>query len=108
VFLRAGAAAPVRHVGSVTAPSADVARGQAGRLFPVSARDVRLCPADEVRRYAAETLADRAPDGGAEPCEAGSNASPEADSDAGAKPGAGAGTRSEPDPGAESGGRADP
>ena len=65
MFLRAGAAAPVRHVGSVTAPSADVARGQAGRLFPVSARDVRLCPADEVRRYAAETLADRAPDGGA-------------------------------------------
>lgn len=63
VFLRPEAADLLRHVGSVTAPNADVAHEQIDRLFPWSTRDIWLCPADEVRRYASDTLVDRAPGG---------------------------------------------
>ncbi|MFB6219718.1 MAG: Htur_1727 family rSAM-partnered candidate RiPP [Halobacteriaceae archaeon] len=60
VFVRPSATDPLRHVGSVTAPTADTAHEQAGTLFEDSARDIWLCPADAVRRYSAEQLADRA------------------------------------------------
>jgi len=49
---------PPRHAGSVSAPTADVARDQATQLFGWSVTDVWLCPADEVERFAT-TEADR-------------------------------------------------
>ncbi|MFB6117107.1 Htur_1727 family rSAM-partnered candidate RiPP [Halosegnis sp.] len=58
-FCRSSADAPLRHVGSVTAPSESVAYEQAATLFP-DAVDLWLCPAESVARYAAQPLADRA------------------------------------------------
>ncbi|WP_136717800.1 Htur_1727 family rSAM-partnered candidate RiPP [Halorientalis salina] len=42
---------PPRHAGSVSAPTADVAREQARNLLGWSVDDVWLCPADEVERF---------------------------------------------------------
>lgn len=63
VFVREETADPLRHVGSVTAPSPDVAHEQASSLFDRWARDVWLCPADAVHRYTSHSLAES--DGGA-------------------------------------------
>jgi rSAM-partnered protein len=41
----------LRHVGSVTAPAADVAHEEATTLFGWASEAVWLCPADEVHRY---------------------------------------------------------
>jgi rSAM-partnered protein len=41
---------PLRHVGSVSAPTAGVAREQATTLFGHAAEAIWLCPADEVER----------------------------------------------------------
>mgnify|MGYP000215079648 CR=1 FL=1 len=60
VFVRDEAPAPLRHVGSVTAPSVDVAYEQASRLFAWYASDVWLCPADEVARFSTHDLDDEA------------------------------------------------
>lgn len=54
VFCRESTDEPLRHVGSVTAPSAAVAREQATTLFGWRAETVWLCPADETVRLAAE------------------------------------------------------
>jgi rSAM-partnered protein len=50
VFARAESADPLTHVGSVSAPTADVARSHAESLFGWTAHTLWLCPADEVTR----------------------------------------------------------
>lgn len=60
VFVREGDDDPLRHVGSVSAPSADVAYERATKLFAWYADDIWLCPADAVRRYSTHTLDDDA------------------------------------------------
>lgn len=79
-FVRESESDPLRHVGSVTAPTAEVAHEQASTLFGRFATDIWVCPATEVSRFSTETLggepgdsergadtetnADAAPDGG--------------------------------------------
>lgn len=58
VFVRDTEDDPLRHVGSVTAPSAEIANEQASRLFAWYATDLWLCPADETRRYSTRSLGD--------------------------------------------------
>ncbi|ELZ24783.1 Htur_1727 family rSAM-partnered candidate RiPP [Natrinema limicola] len=57
VFVRAEAADPMRHVGSVAAASATEAHEHASRLFGWDAADVWLCPAEAVERYSTRGLA---------------------------------------------------
>ncbi|MDS0223149.1 Htur_1727 family rSAM-partnered candidate RiPP [Haloarcula sp. S1AR25-5A] len=63
VFVREDTADPLTHVGSVSAPSADIAREQAASLFGRTAVTLWLCPADETQRYQtdAATLGSGAP-----------------------------------------------
>ncbi|WP_436932167.1 Htur_1727 family rSAM-partnered candidate RiPP [Halosimplex halobium] len=65
LFVREESGEPLTHAGSVSAPSAEIAREQAARLFGWSAETLWLCPADETRRFAADgvALSDRAGDG---------------------------------------------
>ncbi|AGN02777.1 phenylacetic acid degradation protein B [Salinarchaeum sp. Harcht-Bsk1] len=58
VFVRENSDDPLRHVGSVSAPSAEVAHEQSSRLFAWYADDLWLCPADEVRRFSTHDLAE--------------------------------------------------
>ncbi|EMA59248.1 Htur_1727 family rSAM-partnered candidate RiPP [Halorubrum lipolyticum] len=58
VFVREAEADPLRHVGTVAAPTPDAAHEEASKLFAWYARDVWVCPADETHRYSAESLAD--------------------------------------------------
>ena len=58
VFVREEEADPLRHVGTVAAPTPDAAHEEASKLFAWYARDVWVCPADETHRYSAESLAD--------------------------------------------------
>ncbi|AAG19559.1 MULTISPECIES: Htur_1727 family rSAM-partnered candidate RiPP [Halobacterium] len=51
VFVRADADAPLKHVGSVTAGTADTAHEHASSLFDWVARSIWVCPADETQRY---------------------------------------------------------
>jgi rSAM-partnered protein len=51
VFVRDETADPLTHVGSVSAPSVDIAREQAASLFARTAVTLWLCPADKTRRY---------------------------------------------------------
>ncbi|WP_411963033.1 Htur_1727 family rSAM-partnered candidate RiPP [Haloferax sp. YSMS24] len=60
VFIRENDADPMRHVGSVSAPSAELATEQATTLFGFAAASVWLCPADEVRRLGGNDLAEKA------------------------------------------------
>jgi rSAM-partnered protein len=60
VFVRDATKKPLRHVGSISAPSAEVAYEQASKLFAWYATDVWLCPADAVSRYSTHTLDDHA------------------------------------------------
>ncbi|WP_436911576.1 Htur_1727 family rSAM-partnered candidate RiPP [Halosimplex marinum] len=64
LFVREESGDPLTHAGSVSAPSAEIAREQAARLFGWSAETLWLCPADETRRFAADgvALSDRASD----------------------------------------------
>jgi rSAM-partnered protein len=64
LFVREESGDPLTHAGSVSAPSAEIAREQAQRLFGWSAETLWLCPADETRRFAADgvALSDRAGD----------------------------------------------
>lgn len=55
VFLRESAAAPLRHAGSVTAPSSDVAHEQASTLFP-DASTLWLARSDRVARFSERDL----------------------------------------------------
>ena len=58
VFVREAESAPLRHVGPVAAPTPDAAHEEASKLFAWYARDVWVCPAAEVSRFSAESLAD--------------------------------------------------
>ncbi|WP_254271632.1 Htur_1727 family rSAM-partnered candidate RiPP [Haloarcula marina] len=57
VFCRETSADPLTHVGSVSAPSADIARQQATQLFAHAAEALWLCPADETVRVQSDALA---------------------------------------------------
>ena len=57
VFVREAESDPLRHVGTVAAPTPDAAHEEASKLFAWYARDVWVCPAAEVSRYSAESLA---------------------------------------------------
>jgi rSAM-partnered protein len=54
LFVRESTGDPLLHAGSVSAPSAEIAREQAERLFGWTAETLWLCPADETRRFAAD------------------------------------------------------
>lgn len=56
VFLRETETEPLRHVGSVSAPSDDLAREQAAALFDHAAETLWLCPTDETRRFTRSRL----------------------------------------------------
>jgi len=56
VFVRAAESDPLRHVGTVAAPTAADAHEEASRLFAWYARDVWVCPAAAVSRYSTESL----------------------------------------------------
>ncbi|EMA67762.1 hypothetical protein C461_08544 [Halorubrum aidingense JCM 13560] len=58
VFVREAESDPLRHVGTVAAPTPDAAHEEASKLFAWYARDVWVCPAAETHRYSAESLAD--------------------------------------------------
>lgn len=58
VFVREEEADPLRHVGTVAAPTPDAAHEEASKLFAWYARDVWVCPADKTRRYSAESMAE--------------------------------------------------
>ena len=60
VFVREAAEEPLRHVGSVSAPTVGVAYEQATTLFGQFANDIWLCPAGAVSRYSTHTLDDHA------------------------------------------------
>ncbi|GAA0715913.1 rSAM-partnered protein [Halorubrum trapanicum] len=62
VFVREEESDPLRHVGTVAAPTPDVAHEEASKLFAWYARDVWVCPAAEVSRYSAESLANDEPE----------------------------------------------
>jgi len=57
VFVRDEEADPLRHVGTVAAPTPDAAHEKASTLFAWYARDVWVCPTDETHRYSGESLA---------------------------------------------------
>jgi len=60
LFVRESPDDALTHAGSVSAPSADIAREQATQLFEWSAEALWLCPADAVERVqttAAATVA---------------------------------------------------
>jgi rSAM-partnered protein len=57
VFVRETEADPLRHVGTVAAPTPDTAHERADAIFGYRVRDVWVCPAEEMRRYSAESLA---------------------------------------------------
>ena len=62
VFVREEESDPLRHVGTVAAPTPEVAHEEASKLFAWYARDVWVCPAAEVSRYSAESLAGDEPE----------------------------------------------
>lgn len=58
LFVREDEGDPLKHVGSVTAPTADTAHEEASRLFAWYAEDMWICPADEVVRYSTSAIDD--------------------------------------------------
>ncbi|WP_380675314.1 Htur_1727 family rSAM-partnered candidate RiPP [Salinigranum sp. GCM10025319] len=60
-FVRTAPDESLRHVGSVTAPTAETAHEHAGALFP-DAEALWLCPTGEVVRFATRTLGERGDD----------------------------------------------
>lgn len=60
VFLRNDGDSPLRHVGSVRAQNPDQAHESATRLFGWYATDIWVVAADDVHRFAAESLSDDA------------------------------------------------
>jgi rSAM-partnered protein len=74
VFLREEPAEPLRHVGSVSAPTESVAYDHASSLFGWTAEAVWLCPAAAVARFTERDIGAAAADGAeAEPTAAGSS-----------------------------------
>ncbi|QKY17572.1 Htur_1727 family rSAM-partnered candidate RiPP [Halorubrum sp. CBA1229] len=76
VFVREEESDPLRHVGTVAAPTPDVAHEEASKLFAWYARDVWVCPAEETHRYSAESLAADDRSSGGESTESAAAASP--------------------------------
>lgn len=60
VFVRGEDDSPLRHTGSITAPSLEIAYEQATKLFAWYAVDIWLCPADGVARFSPHDLDDDA------------------------------------------------
>lgn len=60
VFVRESESEPMCRVGTVAAPSPEVAHEEASRLFAWYARDVWLCPADETHRFSTYSLEESA------------------------------------------------
>jgi rSAM-partnered protein len=58
VFVRDESDDALRHVGRITAPSAEDAHERASRLFGWYAESIWLCPATEVARYSTHDLDD--------------------------------------------------
>ncbi|WP_101297995.1 Htur_1727 family rSAM-partnered candidate RiPP [Halegenticoccus soli] len=56
LFVRETECDPLRHVGSVTAPTPEAAYERATKLFAWYADDVWLCPASETHRYSVHAL----------------------------------------------------
>ena len=56
VFLRADRSESLRHVGSVSAPSAEIAREQATDLFGWTAHTLWVCRAQDVARFTEREL----------------------------------------------------
>ncbi|SEH45935.1 rSAM-partnered protein, Htur_1727 family [Halopenitus malekzadehii] len=56
VFVREDVDGQMTHVGTIAAPTPDVAHEEAGKLFAWYARDVWVTPADETYRYSTSTL----------------------------------------------------
>lgn len=79
VFVREEEADPLRHVGTVAAPTPDVAHEEASKLFAWYARDVWVCPAEETHRYSAESLAAERRETDGEPTPSDDAASPDGD-----------------------------
>jgi rSAM-partnered protein len=61
VFVASDATEALRHVGSVSAPTAEAAHKHAGTLFP-DTETLWLCPTDEVARFSTRTLGARPED----------------------------------------------
>ncbi|TKX81156.1 Htur_1727 family rSAM-partnered candidate RiPP [Halorubrum sp. SD626R] len=80
VFVREAEADPLRHVGTVAAPTPDAAHEEASELFARYARDVWVCPAEETHRYSAESLAGDDRESG-DSAAAGGDASPGGDAE---------------------------
>jgi rSAM-partnered protein len=58
VFLRETDTEPLRHAGSVSAPSENLAHEQATSLFDHAANTIWLCPSDETHRLTRDPLAE--------------------------------------------------
>lgn len=56
LFVRDSEEDPLKHVGSVTAPTAEAAHKEASRLFAWYAEDMWVCPADEIVRYSTSAV----------------------------------------------------
>jgi len=56
LFVREDADGPLTHAGSVSAPSADIAREQAAQLFEWTAETLWLCPSEEVERVQTDAV----------------------------------------------------
>ncbi|TKX73941.1 rSAM-partnered protein [Halorubrum sp. GN11_10-6_MGM] len=82
VFVRDEESDPLRHVGTVAAPTPDAAHEEASKLFAWYARDVWVCPAAEVSRYSAASMADDGATGAPEGADDGE--APDDDEDAAA------------------------
>ena len=81
VFLRADRSESLRHVGSVSAPSAAVAREQAADLFGWTAHTLWVCRADDVARFTERELGGGRSSGGST-SEGETNAEAEANAEA--------------------------
>lgn len=57
VFIREIASEPLRHVGTVGAPTPETAHEEAAALFGWTARDIWVCPTESTHRYTTQPLA---------------------------------------------------
>jgi rSAM-partnered protein len=60
LFVRSETDGPLRHVGSVTAPDADIAYESGAKLFDRFANDIWVCRADDMHRFSTHTLDENA------------------------------------------------
>ncbi|MFB6162259.1 MAG: Htur_1727 family rSAM-partnered candidate RiPP [Halococcoides sp.] len=69
LFVRQRSSEALTHVGSVSAPSVEVAYEQATTLFGWAATDIWVCPADAMTRFVTDTLEETAEPGPSRPSE---------------------------------------